>query len=647
MKKRVLLLEPNYHNKYPPMGLMKLAMYHRLQGWEVRFYKGDLKCFVAQLYAEQAIKELGKQQPKVEWRKYYDEIFNYIRVGKVVEQTPFAADFTLPFVKRWLDFSRKQYREGVFPEKLKFDRVGVTTLFTFYRDITIETIEFAKKVVKSDGQIQVGGVMASVVPDEIERSTGIRPHKGLLTAKKLFDDPPIDTPIDELPLDYSILDEVDYEYPEVNAYYGYTTRGCVNHCKFCAVPILEPKYKSYLGLKKRIKETDRIFGAQRDLLLLDNNVFASKDYHKIIREIRDCGFKKGAQYIPPDPWSITIRQLKTSWNDRAYIRRGLKHLDEYCATASSAESERIHLYRIEHHLQNEHFADKSALIKILEEVYPKRVVKRPHPLVRIVDFNQGVDARLATEDRISDLSTIAIRPLRVAFDQWTLREAYVKAISLAAKYEIMSMSNYILYNFKDKPIELYRRLLINIDLCDALGVNIYSFPMKYHPIFDKKWFSNRDYIGDEWCRKDIRCIQAVLNSTKGKVGRGRTFFFAAFGRTEDEFLELLKMPESFIIKRWDAEICGLADKWRRAYRSLSAADRKSLLSIVDKNVFKNDEWKELPEAVRSVLKFYLYDDDDIPTAKAADKERFIESFGESCTKELSVECRRLLKLSRT
>ena len=44
--RKVLLLEPNYKNKYPPIGLMKLATYFRLRGDDVVFYKGDLKEFV-------------------------------------------------------------------------------------------------------------------------------------------------------------------------------------------------------------------------------------------------------------------------------------------------------------------------------------------------------------------------------------------------------------------------------------------------------------------------------------------------------------------------------------------------------------------------------------------------------------------------
>ena len=76
---------------------------------------------------------------------------------------------------------------------------------------------------------------------------------------------------------------------------------------------------------------------------------------------------------------------------------------------------------------------------------------------------------------------------------------------------------------------------INIDLCEELNVSVYSFPMKYHPICkkeeDEEDFShNRDYIGKHWNRKYIRAVQAILNSTKGKIGRGQSFFYEAFGK---------------------------------------------------------------------------------------------------------------------
>ena len=45
-KRRILLLEPKYRNKYPPIGLMKIATYHRLLGDHVTFFKGDMKDLV-------------------------------------------------------------------------------------------------------------------------------------------------------------------------------------------------------------------------------------------------------------------------------------------------------------------------------------------------------------------------------------------------------------------------------------------------------------------------------------------------------------------------------------------------------------------------------------------------------------------------
>ena len=100
---------------------------------------------------------------------------------------------------------------------------------------------------------------------------------------------------------------------------------------------------------------------------------------------------------------------------------------------------------------------------------------------------------------------------------------------MSAAAGLKEFSNYLLYNFMDQPVDLYKRLRINVELCDELNVNIYSFPMKYHPIRKGKcdaddYSHNRDYIGKHWNRKYIRAVQAILNSTKGKIGRGMSFF---------------------------------------------------------------------------------------------------------------------------
>ena len=666
-KRKVLLLEPNYKNKYPPMGLMKLAMYYRLQGDYVTFWKGDFTSFVVEELLRDFFRHLEKAKKFLAQgsdtafdvsriRAETPEIRDYIRSGKIVPDS--SLDIlaeTMPMLKRWLKDYRNRFTSKWYFKKPRWDRVCVTTLFTFYWDITIETIEFAKKICKDwRHNVHVGGVLASVVPERVRKTTGIKPHRGVLNithyrGDDLLPAPFTRTAIDTLPLDYSLLDETDYEYPEIDAFYGYATRGCVNRCPFCVVPILEPKYRDFIPLKERIDYTTKEFGVQRNLLLLDNNVFASAQFDKIIDDIKACGFGRNDKYVRPNQLTIAVRQLNRRWNDRAYLRRIVRLLGEYKDwTERHDNKERYnHLYSLLSNggLLHDYTATRRnalAVCKAIEKEYDAWHKKRSHPIARIVDFNQGLDARLATPERMRKLSEIAIRPMRIAFDNWAFRLQYVRAIKLGAENGIVNSSNYLLYNFKDTPDDLYNRLLINIDLCDALGVNIYSFPMKYHPISDPNYFSNRDFIGEHWNRKFIRTIQSVLNSTHGKIGRGRTFFFKAFGRNLEEFYDLLYMPESFIIRRWDSEICGLKEKWLRSRRAMSTEERKSAEEIVAKNIFDEKEIKMQPSRIAAFLSYYLIRREDIPATSEKEKAAFIAEFEASCTLEVSDLCRNLL-----
>ncbi len=100
-------------------------------------------------------------------------------------------------------------------------------------------------IVKNENELKIGGVLATVLANEVYKATGIKPHKGLLNKPGDLDYNNII--IDELPLDYSILDEIEYKYPENNAYYGYMTRGCINKCSFCAVWKIEPTFNQYIS----------------------------------------------------------------------------------------------------------------------------------------------------------------------------------------------------------------------------------------------------------------------------------------------------------------------------------------------------------------------------------------------------------------
>jgi hypothetical protein len=172
------------------------------------------------------------------------------------------------------------------------------------------------------------------------------------------------------------------------------------------------------------------------------------------------------------------------------------------------------------------------------------------------------------------------------------------------------MSNYLLYNYLEYPIDLYYRIKLNIDLCEELGIIIYSFPMKYHPIQEPEFFKHRTYLGKHWNRKFIRAIQAILNSTKGKIGRGKSFFEEAFGNNEEQFNKLLYMPEAMIIYRMYYKNNGITEKWWYDFNKLDTNGLNELKLIVHKNNFIDIKKMTDNKDVLKVLEYYTIERKD-------------------------------------
>ena len=373
--KRVLLIEPEYKVRYPPLGLMKISTYHKMRGDEVTFYRGE----------RAAVRD-----------------------------------------QNW-------------------DIIYIATLFTFTWKSALGTIKFYQRNKTNVKDIRVGGVLASLLQGDVEAETGIRPHFGLWEE------------IDRLPPDYSFADGT-YEYYRNNASFAHMTRGCPNHCSFCAVSKLEPEYVDFIPLEHQLDPN------KKDLILLDNNVLASKDFAQIINEIKACGFERGAMY-------------------------------------GAAR--------------------------------------------RVVDFNQGVDARLLTEEKMELLSQLPIHPLRIAFDHVKLERLYTEKVRLAHRYGLKHLSNYILFNYGDTPEDLYERLRINVELNAQLGLSIFSFPMRYIPLDTK----HRRYVSPKWTSTQLRGVQCILHATRGVVGPRKPFFERAFGKTAEEFKHIIEQPEEIIFHR--------------------------------------------------------------------------------------------------
>src|SRR4051794_24350091 len=116
--KNILLIEPGYKNKYPPLGLMKIAQYHGPEGKQdnVKFIKGEDPAVLATAW----------------------------------------------------------------------DRIYVTTLFSFEFPKIAETIDFALSAASAQAdKVFVGGIAASLMHEKFlaePRWHGIRFIKGLLNA---------------------------------------------------------------------------------------------------------------------------------------------------------------------------------------------------------------------------------------------------------------------------------------------------------------------------------------------------------------------------------------------------------------------------------------------------------------------------------
>ena len=528
---RVLLVEPNYKNKYPPMGLMKISTYHKMLEDEVRFVKG------------------------------FD--------SSVDEEV--------------------------------WDRIYVTTLFTFDFDIAVETINHYKLLVNNINDLFVGGIMASLMPDKIVEATGIeRSHilTGLFTDTSVVDDEN-DINVDELPLDYDILEQIEYKYPAGDNYFAYTTRGCPNHCSFCAVPILEPNFHVTNNIIDQIKAIDEKYGPKQHLLLLDNNVLNTADLTALVDDLCAAGFGRGAKYSDPGTYNIVMMRYRNG--DRADFldKKMATYLEGFKKRIKSAEMLETFLQIVIGAEDVDDYAqymlDHEEELSPIIEKYRSKAKK-----ARYLDFNQGVDGRKINDENMEQLARLAIRPLRIAFDDIRLKDVYCKAVRTAHRHGIKEISNYILFNYKDKPEDLYERLRVNIELNKELGIQIFSFPMKYSPISE----TDRTYIGANWCKKSIRAISAILQVTKGVVAAGSSFFYKAFGNNLEEYFELLAMPRELIMFRSHFEENGTTAEWQSLYRKLTDEQKMRLMALVSLNVteLKNTPW---PDDLKDILKYYL------------------------------------------
>ncbi len=522
----ILLVEPDYKNKFPPIGLMKIASYHRNKGDYVEFYKGKAP---------------------------------YLKISNI-------------------------------------DRVYITTLFTFYYDISVDTIKHYLNYIPRDN-IFIGGIAATLLADIFRKELKVKNIiEGQLDDSSLigFSD---NVNIDNLPLDYDILDDISYEYPSGDNFFIYTTRGCPRKCPFCAVPKLEPEFKYTNNLISQINHIRKTYGDKRNVLIMDNNILYTSELESIINDLNYLSFINNTpNFVYPNQINSLIDKIK---------RRRQFSLN----TFKQEEELRNFLINFKRRIKKDELKNKFSLLideiikekdifytvlKYKNEIEP--IVEKyrfKSKLQRYVDFNQGLDCRLLNEKRMKILSKIAIKPFRISYDNIKITNKYKFAFNLSYKYGVKYYSNYMLYNYKDTPQDLWKRLYNTIKLYESKSdIQGFSFPMKYAPIDIKK----RNFISSKWNKKYLSALNVILNVTKGVVVKELDFFYKAYGKNDSDFIKILTMPDEFIKYRAFFEDKGYIDFWNNLYKILSVTEKLELLNYL--NGKKNASSKKVLKILR-------------------------------------------------
>lgn len=255
------------------------------------------------------------------------------------------------------------------------------------------------------------------------------------------------------------------------------------------------------------------------------------------------------------------------------------------------------------------FKEIIAEIRDLGFVPGAKLARGRTSVLRRVDFNQGVDARILCKDPmyLRELSSICISPLRIAFDHLGLKKPYEQAIRYSCDVGLRELSNYMLYNFHDTPADLFERMRLNVSLNEELGVRIFSFPMRFQPTD----LPDRSHIGEGWNRYFLRSMQIILQATHGIVSGSPDYFKHAFGDTVEQFEDILIRPHHFIFNRaWYEQLGGQAEfeEYLSMRRKLSLDDTSELLEILCENSVSGyaaaAEYARSPR-VRAMLAFYV------------------------------------------
>ena len=117
-------------------------------------------------------------------------------------------------------------------------------------------------------------------------------------------------------------------------------------------------------------------------------------------------------------------------------------------------------------------------------------------LIKHVDFNQGLDARLLTDHHAQRIAELDMVCVRLAWDDVTLEGEFRKAFDhlLTAGFKPTRIFVYVIIGYKDSPDDALYRLQAVRDLGG------YPNPMRYQPLKAKR---RNSFVGKNWTNREL------------------------------------------------------------------------------------------------------------------------------------------------
>jgi hypothetical protein len=171
--------------------------------------------------------------------------------------------------------------------------------------------------------------------------------------------------------------------------------------------------------------------------------------------------------------------------------------------------------------------------------------------IKSIDFNQGLDCRLITEEIADLFAGLPVDPVRFAYDG--LQEAGHIETAIGKMYArgFRNFRVYTLYNYRGGPEDFYHRVRVLVELQEELsGSRIEAYPMRYAPIYTLD--PGRRFAGPAWSMAEAKAVNVIVKH-HGPYGvlafNTLAEFVYWFGDDGAAFRKLINYPKLVMLMR--------------------------------------------------------------------------------------------------